>query len=228
MLSKSGGVNRQSGFMARSLMAFPDSAMGERFYQEPPESQTALSHFHQRLMDCLDGSLILDKEGCHQIPVLHFSSPAKSAWVSFFNEIETGLSDKWSSIKDFASKSAENTARLSALLHLFSGKEGQISREEIEQAIEIIRWHLGETRRIFFSRPKSNQHADAVKLLEWILGKGFSSTTPRFLQQYSPIREKQRRDKAIQMLIDHHYLSETMADSKTVLLVNPRTSMRPI
>ncbi len=99
MLSKSGGINRQSGFMARSLMAFPDSAMGERFYQEPPESQTALSHFHQRLMDCLDGSLVLDKEGCHQIPVLHFSSPAKSALL-FFNETETGLSDKWSSIKD--------------------------------------------------------------------------------------------------------------------------------
>jgi len=47
----------------------------------------------------------------------------------------------------------ENTAHLSALLHLFSGKEGQI---------------------------------------------------------------------AIQMLIDHHYLSETRIDGKTALLINPR------
>lgn len=58
MLSKSEGVNRQSGFMARSLMAFPESSMGERFYQEPPESQTALSNFHQRLINCLNQSLI--------------------------------------------------------------------------------------------------------------------------------------------------------------------------
>jgi hypothetical protein len=222
MLSKGGGVNRQSGFMARGLMAFPESSMGERIYQEPPESPTALSNFHQRIMDCLDESLILDKNGCHEIPTLHFSSRAKSAWVSFFNEIETELSDKWSSIKDFASKAAENTARLSALLHLFAGKEGQISHEEMEQAIEIISWHLSETRRIFYSRPKSNQHADTIKLLGWIVEKAFATTTPRFLQQYSPIREKQRRDKAIQMLIDHHYLNETNSDGKTVLSVNPR------
>lgn len=225
MLAKSGGVNRQSGFMARSLMAFPDSAMGERFYQEPPESQISLSRFYQRINDCLDESLILDKDGCHEIPTLHFSNQAKSIWVSFFNEIESDLSDKWSCIKDFASKAAENTARLSALLHLFSGKDGQIGHQETEQAIEIIQWHLSETRRIFFSRPKSSQHADAVKILEWISEKGLTSTTPRFLQQYSPIREKQRRDKAIQMLIDHHYLNETRSDGKTALLVNPRTSM---
>lgn len=222
MLAKNNGVNRQSGFMARSLMAFPDSAMGERYYQEPPESQTALTGFHQRIIDCLNESLTLDKDGCHEIPTLSFSDQAKAIWVSFFNEIESQLSDKWSCVKDFASKAAENTARLAALLHLFSGKEGQIGCEETEQAIEIIRWHLCETRRIFFSKPRSSQHADAIKLLEWIGEKGFTSTTPRFIQQYSPIREKPRRDKAIQMLIDHHYLNESRDEGKTVLLVNSR------
>jgi hypothetical protein len=228
MLSKGGGVNRQSGFMARSLMAFPESSMGERFYQEPPESQAALSNFHQRLIDCLNESLSLDKDGCHKIPTLHFSSQAKSAWISFFNEIETNLSDKWFSIKDFASKAAENTARLSALLHLFSGNKGQLNHEEMQQAIEIIRWHLCETRRIFYSRPKTSQHVDAIKLLGWIVEKAFATTTPRFLQQYSPIREKQRRDKAIQMLLDHQYLRETQPNGKTTLLVNPLTFTREI
>lgn len=128
--------------------------MGERFYQEPPESQIGLSSFYRRITDCLDESLILDKDGCHELPTLYFSNSAKTLWIAFFNEVESDLSDKWSCIKDFASKAAENTARLSALLHLFSGKEGQIGHQEIEQAIEIIRWHLSETRRIFFSRPK--------------------------------------------------------------------------
>jgi hypothetical protein len=222
MLSKSDGVNRQSGFMARSLMAFPDSSMGERFYQEPPESQEALLNFHQRIIECLDESLTLDINGCHEIPILDFSNPAKAAWISFFNEVEADLSDKWYSIKDFASKAAENTARLSALFHLFSGKDGQISREVMEQAIEIIRWHLCETRRIFYAKPKSNLHVDTIKLLSWITEKGFTTTTPRFLQQYSPLREKQRRDKAIQMLMDHHYLREIKIDGKIALLINPR------
>jgi len=222
MLAKNGGINRQSGFMARSLMAFPESSMGERFYQEPLESQTALFQFHQRLKDCLNKSLTLDKNGCHEIPTLHFSIEAKSCWVSFFNEIETALSDQWSSIKDFASKAAENTARLSALFHLFSDKEeGQISHEEMQQAIEIIRWHLSETRRIFYARPKSNQHTDAVNLLKWIVEKSITTTTPRFLQQYSPLRDKQKRDRAIQMLIAHHYMLETKDNEKTILLINP-------
>ena len=54
-----------------------------------------------------------------------------------------------------------------------------------------------------------------------MIEKGFTSTTPRFLQQYSPIRERQRRDKAIEMLADHHYLYESKADQATVLLLNP-------
>lgn len=226
MLSKSGGVNRQSGFMARSLMAFPESSMGERLYQEPPENQPELSKFHERLKECLNESLSLDKDGCHGIPTLQLSIQAKSIWVSFFNEIEKELTDKWSSIKDFASKAAENTARLAGLLHLFSGKQGQINHEEMQQAIEVIRWHLSETRRIFYSRPKSSQHADAIKLLDWIVDKAFSTASPRFLQQYSPIREKQRRDKAVQMLIDHNYLCETRMDNKAILIVNPRILMQ--
>ena len=125
-------------------------------------------------------------------------------------------------MKDFANKAAENKVRLSALLHLFSGKEeNQISHEEMQQAIEIIRWHLVETRPIFYTRPKSNQHTDAVNLLKWMVEKSITTTTPRFLQQYSPLRNKQKRDQSIQMLLDHYYLNETKDNDKTMLWVNP-------
>jgi hypothetical protein len=221
MLSKNSGINHQSSFMARSLMAFPESSMGERFYQEPLELQAALSHFHSRLIDCLDRSPTFDKNGCRELPTLHFSSYAKSIWVSFFNEIEVSLLGQWSFIKDFASKAGENAARLSALFHLFSGKEEQIGHEEVQQAIEIIRWHLAETKRIFYVRPKSSQHADAINLLRWMVEKAITKTTPRFLQQYSPLREKQKRSNAIQMLIDHHYMIEKKDNRKIILLINP-------
>ncbi len=221
MLSRGEGVNRQSGFMARCLMAYPESSMGERYYEEPPESLPGLSTFHDRVLASLSASLSLDKNGCHEIPNLLFSNPAKAAWVSFFNEIETGLSDEWSNIKDFASKAAENTARLSALFHLFTGQNGEINCENIEQAIEIIRWHLTEARRIFYARPKYTHHVDAIKLIDWIVEKSLTSTTPRHLQQYGPLREKQRRNQAIEMLIEYHYLNEANTDGKMVLLVNP-------
>ena len=224
MLAKNGGISRQSGFLARSLVAYPKSSMGARYYQEPPESLASLPEFHNRLLECLNSSLAIDKNGCHNLPTLTLSHQAKINWVSFFNKIETGLksANQWLSIKDFASKSAENVARLAALFHLFDGKEGEISAEYIDNAAEIIYWHLLETKIILGENPQTIQQQDALRLLQWIRDKGLTETSPRHLQQYGPIREKKCRDRAVQILSEHHCLKETRRDGKTILLVNPR------
>ncbi len=180
MLAKNGGISRQSGFLARSLIAYPKSAMGGRYYQEPPETLSALPE--------------LDKTGCHTIPTLMLSPQAKATWVSFFNKVESGLqhSNQWQTIKDFASKAAENVARLAALFHLFEGCEGDISVEQIEQASEVIYWHLHETKMILGHQPQTPAQEDSTRLLQWMVDKGLTETTPRYLQQFSPIRDKQR------------------------------------
>lgn len=223
MLIKNGGISRQSGFLARSLIAYPKSAMGNRYYQEPPESLKGLPEFHQRLLDCLNTSLSLDKAGCHTLPTLELSPPAKTAWVSFFNHVELGLKNtqQWQSIKDFASKAAENVARLAALFHLFEGKQGDISVEHVEQACAIINWHLHETKMILGSQPQSPSQEDSMRLLQWIIEKGLTETTPRQLQQYGPLRDKARRDQAITNLSELNYLKAEKHQGKTILRVNP-------
>jgi len=221
MLAKDGGVNRQSGFMARSLIAYPESAMGDRFYQEPPEALASLHAFHQQLKGCLNQSLVLDSQGCGDIPNLNLSPKAKTIWVKFFNKIEAELTTHWSHVRDFASKSAENVARLAALFHLFSGDSGDISSDNIESAIEIVQWHLCEASKLFQQKNVTQQDSDAIKLLSWIKEKALTTTSKRELQQYSPIRDKQRRDEAINTLMQHYYLREQKQDGKTVLLVNP-------
>lgn len=225
MLAKNGGISRQSGFLARSLVAYPKSSMGARYYQEPPEALASLPEFHDRLLDCLNQSLALDKKGCHNLPTLTLSAQAKANWVSFFNRVETGLrnANQWLSIKDFASKSAENVARLAALFHLFGGKEGDISAESLDHAAEVIHWHLLETKIILGDNPQTIQQQDAIKLLNWIKEKELTETSPRYLQQYSPFREKKRRDHAVQILSEYYYLKEIKRDGKTVLLVNPKS-----
>lgn len=223
MLAKNGGISRQSGFLARSLIAYPKSAMGQRYYQEPPESLSALPEFHKRLTDCLNSSLSLDKAGCHTIPTLNLSSQAKATWVSFFNCVESGLqhSSQWQTIKDFASKAAENLVRLAALFHLFEGREGDISVEQIEQASVIINWHLHETKMILGNQPQNPAQEDSIRLLQWIIDKGLTKTTPRHLQQYSPLRDKIRRDRAITNLSELNYLKAEKYQGKTILRVNP-------
>ena len=145
------GIKRQSGFLARCLMAYPTSSMGRRYYQEPPNSYEFMNEYEARITDCLNQSQDLTLKGCVNLPTLHFSNNAKQQWVKFFNNVEAGLScqGQWQSIKDFASKSAENAARLSALFHLYEGSDGDISIEQVEQAITIIDWHLQEERRLF-------------------------------------------------------------------------------
>lgn len=150
-LHKSGsGINRQSGFMARCLMSHPTSNMGNRFYKEPPNDNSYLDEFNARITDCLTESEYLTQDGCIDLPTVFLSKVAKARWVKFFNQIEAGLASpaEWGNITDFASKSAENVARLACLFHLFEGKSGDIESIHIEQAIELILWHMKETKRI--------------------------------------------------------------------------------
>lgn len=226
MLSKNGGISRQSGFLARSLIAYPDSEMGNRFYQEPPTALSSMPEFHSQLTHCLDSTLDLDKHGCHDLPILALSKKAKSEWILFFNQIESGLkkTSEWESIKDFASKAAENVARLAALFHLFSGSSGDISPENMDQAIQVIRWHLNESKRVLGETPLTPADPtkqDARTLLHWIIEKGLQETSPRELLQLGPIRNKKRRDTALAILCNEGYLKESKQGVKTMLLVNP-------
>ncbi|OGT35698.1 MAG: hypothetical protein A3F11_06335 [Gammaproteobacteria bacterium RIFCSPHIGHO2_12_FULL_37_14] len=224
MLAKNGGISRQTGFLARSLIACPKSEMGNRFYKEPPAKLPSMQKYHNRLLDCLDNTLALDKHGCHNLPTLNFSKAAKIEWVAFFNQLESGLSDPklWKSIRDFASKAAENAARLAALFHLFNGSSAsEISAENMDQSISVIRWHLNETKRVLGSQFLTPTQQSANKLLKWILDHEIRETSPRELVQYGPIRDKDKRDEAIETLIEDNCLKEFKAKKKVTLVLNP-------
>ena len=217
------GIHRQSGFLARCLMAYPKSSMGNRFYQEPPDDFSYLESLENRLQDCLDVSKKLTQAGCINLPTLHMSVEAKKHWVHFFNETESGVSHhgQWSNIKDFASKAPENVVRLAALFHLYSGNEGDINSEHMEQAIAIISWHLFETRRIFSMRSEKEEILEAQRLLDWLIAHDKHQTTPREIQQFSPIRDKETRDEALELLANHNYIRINKHNQKTMVELNP-------
>jgi len=217
------GIHRQSGFLARCLMAYPKSSMGSRFYQEPPNDFGYLETLENRLQDCLDVSKKLTQAGCINLPTLQMSIDAKKHWIHFFNETESGVSHhgQWSDIKDFASKAPENAARLAALFHLYSGSEGDISSEHMEQAIAIIGWHLFETRRIFSIQSEKEEILEAQRLLDWLIAHDKKHTTPREIQQFSPIRDKQARDESLELLVSHNYIRINKQNQKTVVELSP-------
>lgn len=216
-------INRQSGFMARSLMSYPTSNMGNRLYKEPPTDTSYLKDFNRRITECLNQSKSLTQDGCINLPIIFMSSSAKTKWVEFFNMIEAGLTktSEWSSITDFASKSAENVARLAALFHLFEGCDGDICVEHIEQAIEILLWHLNETKRILGYSEDIQSTSDAEKLLDWFTSKNKSKITQRDTQRLGPLRNKHKLEDAIYLLEEHNYLKTTADGKKVTIDLNP-------
>ncbi len=222
MISQATGISRQSGFLARCLLAYPDSTMGTRFYQDPPAQLEGLNEYEQRIKECLDQSQRLNQTGCINLPILKMSSQAKHSWIQFFNSIEAGLNaqGQWIEIKDFASKAAENSVRLAALFHLFSGKTGDISVEHIEQAITLMNWYLFEARRLLEPQSTQPNLDDARKLLVWLLEQRPQTTTPRNILQFGPLRNKVQRDNALETLIEHQYIRLVKTGNKTRIDMN--------
>lgn len=223
MISQATGISRQSGFLARCLLAYPDSSMGTRFYQEPPAELHGLNEYEQRITDCLNQSQRLNQAGCINLPLLKMNAQAKHLWVQFFNSIEAGLTaqGQWLQIKDFASKAAENAVRLAALFHLFSGKTGDISAEHIEQAIALMHWYLGEARRLLEPQSSQPNLEDARKVLGWLLERKLETTTPRDILQFGPLRNKTQRDSALETLIEHQHIRLVKTGNKTRIDINP-------
>ena len=223
-LHKTGsGINRQSGFMARCLMSHPTSNMGNRFYKEPPKDNSHLDEFNARITDCLTQSEYLTQDGCINLPTILLSKPAKERWINFFNQVEAGLANpaEWGNITDFASKAAENVARLACLFHLFEGKYGDIESIYIEQAIEVMLWHMKETKRILGDSEDYETIHNAKKIIEWIKARNQSSISRRDVLRLGTVRGKEVFNEAIELLVSLHYLKETTEGRKNILEINP-------
>ena len=224
MRNKKDSVIRQSGLMARCLLAYPESAMGQRFYQEPPESIEGLDAWNQRITDCLNHSGQLNQAGCIHLPILNLTHAAKKHWIRFYNALETGLHPlygQWQNMRDLASKAAENAARLAALFHLFEGKTGDISEENMEQAIEIIHWYMTEARRLLEPPAHQPYLETSQKLLDWLLSRKNTSTSPRDMLQASPCRNRNERDKAMETLLEHNIIRIIKTGKKAEVEINP-------
>jgi putative DNA primase/helicase len=196
---RSDGLARGTGFLARFLVAWPESTQGTRRYVEPPANWPALSAFNSRLGELLAVSVAIDDDGGLTPKLVVFSPRAKTAWVNFHDAIEDELriGGELADCKDFASKAADNAARLAALFHVFEqGQEGAISADTFENASRIVAWHLSEARR-FFGQVTSTPALANAELLDGFLiqyawQQKTGSVPRRTIEQYGPNRLRSR------------------------------------
>ena len=205
------GLARGTGFAARFLMAWPVSTQGSRTFREPPAGWPGLEALHKPLMHLLDAIPQPKDDGTIDRVMLELQPAAHKSWVEFHDEVEEELrpGGDVESIKDVASKAADNCVRLAALFHLLEhGTSGAISRNHVEAAASIIGWHLFEARRFFGEIVLPVSISNASKLDAWILARcrqEYKASLPRKeIQRLGPpaTRDGKALDDALTELRD--------------------------
>ncbi len=200
-LIRQGDKARGSGFLARFLVCYPPSTQGTRYITNPVTSTEHLPVFYERM------KAILHED---KTPItLNLDHDAQKCWIDYFNEIESQLSPNGYlyNFRDYASKVADNAARIAALIHYFIGNDGDISQQVMTSAIHLSRWYLNEYIRIF-SVPNEEQsmQLESNELFLWINNFCMTNRITYFkknhLLQYGPnrFREKGRLDFLLNIL----------------------------
>ncbi|EKH3110466.1 DUF3987 domain-containing protein, partial [Salmonella enterica] len=151
-LKRQGSKARGSGFFARCLPVYIDenlTTQGERYIQQNIGDLRHLEAFHQRLETLITEGGASASSGEQKI--ISFDLSAQDAWEEIYNVIESRIKtgECYSNMSDFASKLANNIARLSALFSYFTEGECLIKKEHVEGAWLLCEWYMEQAINLF-------------------------------------------------------------------------------
>jgi putative DNA primase/helicase len=227
-LMQSRGLARGTGFLARFMVAWPESTQGTRKFREAPTSWAGLGAFDRRIEGILRPPLPLNDDNELEPDVLRLDRDAKLAWIAFHDSVESELAQggEYYDIQDTAAKAADNVARLAALFHVFENDaKGPIPAEYIERAGMIMRWHLNEARRFFGELALPDELVNAVKLDAWLLEHCRKNQTcsinKNHVRRFGPIRQGDKLDYALSELYDLDRLRISRFGKRIEIEINP-------
>ena len=230
-VERSAGLARGTGFLARFLLAWPESTQGQRLFVEAPTDWPRLSAFHQRVAELLEQPVTIDEHGALSPVVLSLDPEAKRVWVRFHDDIERQLctGGELSEVRDVASKAADNAARLAALFHAVElGPGDAVGPKTLENAARIVAWHVNEARRVFGGLALSPELTDTARLDRWLVHycrhKGVQVVSRRELQRnVTPVhlRKGTALDDALKALEEVHRVRQRTTDRRKDIQINP-------
>ena len=223
------GLARGTGFLARFLVSWPASTQGTRHFTEAPADWPALASFNARLTAILNRPAPIDDDGGLTPAMLTLAPDTKAAWVRFHDAIESELSTgrELYDVRDVASKTADNAARLAALFHTFSGNIGPIDLDAMESAARVTTWHLTEAKRFLGELAMPAELANPARLEAWMLAwcrrKHADKVPTREVQQYGPggLRAKAIINDAIRELAELGRARLVQDGKKKLIQIHP-------
>ncbi|MFM8342188.1 MAG: YfjI family protein [Methylomonas sp.] len=226
--NQTGQLARGTGFLARFLVAWPESTQGWRPFTEAPDNWPKLAMFQQRITELLNIAAPLNDDGVLAPKLLTFTPEAKATWIAFHDAIELELrpGQELYDVRDVASKTADNAARLAALFQVFQhGLDSPVDVDSFERASRIAAWHLSESKRFFSELALPVNVANAVKLETWLIDyckrERTKVVSKRIAMQFGPIRDNEALMLAIAELSDLDRVQFEQDGKRKSILLNP-------
>jgi putative DNA primase/helicase len=224
------GLARGMGFFARFLIAWPESTQGSRTYCEA-KAMPAVARFNEWVRGLLDRALPLDSTGRLVPTRIALDPEAKAVWVAYHDSVEARLrpGGDLSDVRDVASKTADNAARMAALFHcLRYGTEGEVSADDMRRGCALAGWYLGQAQRLFAGLLLDPGIQAAAMLDSWLVARCDSESVQSLptatVAQFGPnsLRAKEAWGTALSVLAKHGRARLVTRDRRAMLEVNPK------
>jgi len=208
-------IYRGTGFLARCLIAAPESLAGTRLHSgalSDPEGDPRVQAYAAALGRLFGIGLQSDEEGGGLLPkVLRLEGDALAIIREEYNRIERAqaASGELADDAEFASKAAEHACRIAGVLTMVENDHAQIiETDAMACAVELARFYLGEQVRLRALSVGDQATRDAQKLLGWIakrVQRGEAGFTRRDAMRQGPksIRDAKGNKAALALLAEN-------------------------
>jgi hypothetical protein len=216
------GVATGTGFLPRFLLTEPPSTIGTRLSVNTRRDDVALALFSTRLRAILDTPMQIDPDTRELHPrELPLAPDARALLVAFADTIEaeqrTGGS--LAHVTGYASKAAEQAARIAAVLTLWQDLHAPtVALQEMGWGIALAQFYLGEAVRLSDAASLSSDTRQAEALRLWLLqiwpklargqDRDLATITPKDVVQFGPnaLRETRTARRLMAVLAEYGWL----------------------
>lgn len=206
-------MTADTGFLPRFLMAEPASTIGTRLHANSRKDTGALGKFSRRLKEILETPLPMDEHTHALSPrVLPLSEEALALLIQFADRVEIAQLNggKYSGVTGYASKAAEQAARIAAVLTLWPDLDApKVEATTMKDAVELAEFYLNEALRLKDAAIISAETAKAERLRVWLLDKWqHPDIVPSEVVQSGPnsLRELKAAKGALKTLLEAGWL----------------------
>lgn len=217
------GVATGTGFLPRFLVTEPPSTIGTRLSVNTTRDDAALVQFSARLRAILETPMPMDADTRELQPrQLPLAQNARELLVAFADtiEVEQRAGGSLAHVTGYASKAAEQAARIAAVLTLWQDLHAPVvALQAMGWGIALAQFYLGEAVRLSDAASLSAETLQAEALRVWLLNvwpslargqeRDADTVTPQDVVQFGPnaMRETKTVRRRMAILVEYGWLA---------------------